>query len=157
VTSCVVDLFEGLEKTDLLPSLYANPALCMVRDISLLSDAELAEVALAKELRKLMGEKEYARQRELGIGIGGASYEQKAEWGADEYARQRKLGIGIFDPKHAAAVHSGRVKGAVNGAKKEGSLIDRKVKAGAVSLQGIIDFVTKVSRRIIMLLYYLTL
>ncbi len=94
MTSCVGDLFQLLGKTHLLPRLYANPALLMIRDVSHLSDAEAAELALAKELRRLMGEKEYARQRDLGI-IGGASYEQRVRWGKSEYQRQEDLGIGI--------------------------------------------------------------
>ncbi len=131
MTSCVGDLFELLGKKKLLPCLYANPALCMVRDVSQLSDAEVAKVALSKELRKLMGVREYERQVELGIGIGGASYKQRVEWGTSEYQRQLYLGIGVAganeeqrskwgklgyaagigNPTNAEVVQAGRVKG----------------------------------------------
>ncbi len=138
MTSCVGDLFERLGKTHLLPSLYANPGLCMIRDVSHLSDAEQAELALSKELRKLMGEKEYARQLELGIGIAGASYEQRVQWyaaglgnpnhpklvtaGVDSFGKLSVLkGTGINDTNHPKLVTAGVDSfGKLNVAKKTG-------------------------------------
>ncbi len=95
VTSCVKDLFVGLEKEHLLPGIYENLDLCMVRDISGFSTEELAEVALKEEIKREMGRKEYAHQRMKGIGIGGAPHKQRVEWGQALYQRQQKLGIGI--------------------------------------------------------------
>ena len=67
VTSCVIDLFNLLGKTHLLPEIFANEYLCMIHDILTLSDAGVSELEWA--IRKKMGEKEYQRQKELGIGI----------------------------------------------------------------------------------------
>ncbi len=104
MTSCVKELFVGLGKEHLLPDLYENPDLCMVRDVSGFSTEELAEIKLKEEIQRERGRKEYARQKMKGIGIGGASYEQRVEW----YARQKMKGIGIGGAPHEQRVEWGQ-------------------------------------------------
>ena len=80
VTSSVIDLFSLLGKTHLLPGIFENERLCMVRSMSSFSDADLAESELRVEISRIFGRKEYQRQVEFGFGIGGATHEQRSEW-----------------------------------------------------------------------------
>ena len=43
------------------------------------SDADLAESELRGEINRMLGRKEYQRQVEFGISIGGATHEQRSE------------------------------------------------------------------------------
>ena len=91
----VEDLFSLFGKTDLLPFVYVNPHLIMVRDVTALMESQVAEYTLAREIHHKMGVDEYAHQKALGIGVGGAPLEQCQKWGYDKYRRQVDLGIGI--------------------------------------------------------------
>ena len=55
ISACVEDLFSLFGKTDLLPFVYANPHLIMVRDVTAFTDSQVAEYALTSEICHKMG------------------------------------------------------------------------------------------------------
>ena len=57
------------------------------------SDADLAESELRGEINRMLGRKEYQRQVEFGISIGGATHEQRSEWGRKDTSVKLNLAM----------------------------------------------------------------
>ncbi|KAL7435954.1 hypothetical protein ACHAXH_003049, partial [Discostella pseudostelligera] len=96
-----------------------------------------------KEFGGLAG---YQRQVKLGIGIGGASHEQRSQWSREEHQRRVKLGIGIGGASHEQQcewkVKGGKTSGNNHVANRTG-IIGAQMDAWDRYFPTLVEFVSK--------------